>query len=386
MSLTGWSIQYASATGTGTFGSNGAMITPLPDVTLAPGQYLLVQEAPGANPIGALPSPYVTDFSPIAMSGTSGKVALVNDSAPLLCNGSPTPCGPAQVAKIVDLVGYGGASFSEGAPTAVLGNATAAIRKGGGCTETDNNSADFAVGTPAPRTANSPLNPCECRSCAHAAVRYRQRDAVISVPGRHRPPERRRDAGDQPRQHRLGGHCGPHGNRWRCRPGVSRRRSELRRYHETFSIDAVVDASVAAGPKTLPATITDAQGASVSTTIALTISGVYTIHTIQGAGDASPLAGQRLKTAGIVTAIRRSGSVGFFIQATPEDVDSDPATSEGIFVYMGGAALPAVGDLGERHRHRAGVPRTDRVVQLAAGGRHRLRPACAGSGHRWRHR
>src|SRR5688500_17329353 len=38
VSLAGWSLQYASATGTGNFGANSGQLTELPDVTLNPGQ------------------------------------------------------------------------------------------------------------------------------------------------------------------------------------------------------------------------------------------------------------------------------------------------------------------------------------------------------------
>src|SRR5438270_2355138 len=47
VSLSGKSLQYTSATGTGNFGVTG-QITVLPNVTLNPGQYFLVQEAGGA--------------------------------------------------------------------------------------------------------------------------------------------------------------------------------------------------------------------------------------------------------------------------------------------------------------------------------------------------
>src|SRR5512134_1379170 len=49
VSLAGWSVQYASATGTGNFGSTTTMITELPAVSLAPGQYFLIQEAQGTG-------------------------------------------------------------------------------------------------------------------------------------------------------------------------------------------------------------------------------------------------------------------------------------------------------------------------------------------------
>ena len=67
VSLAGWSVQYTSATGTGNFGSATNLITPLSG-SLAPGQYLLVQEAAGTNPSTALPTPDVTDGTPINMS------------------------------------------------------------------------------------------------------------------------------------------------------------------------------------------------------------------------------------------------------------------------------------------------------------------------------
>jgi hypothetical protein len=57
VSLTGWSIQYASATGTGNFGANAGQLTELPDVILQPGQYFLVQQAAGAGNGVPLPTP-----------------------------------------------------------------------------------------------------------------------------------------------------------------------------------------------------------------------------------------------------------------------------------------------------------------------------------------
>jgi hypothetical protein len=67
-SLAGWSLQYASATGTGNLGANSSQLTELPAVSLAPGRYLLVQEAAGAGNGVALPTPDVTDTTPIAMA------------------------------------------------------------------------------------------------------------------------------------------------------------------------------------------------------------------------------------------------------------------------------------------------------------------------------
>lgn len=148
VSLSGWSIQYASATGTGNFGASSTQITELPNVTLQPGQYYLVQQAGGAAGV-ALPTPDLVDPTPIAMAAAAGKVGLVSTASPLGCNGSSTPCSATQLAQIVDLVGYGSANFFEGSSAApALSNTTAALRKGNGCTETDNNATDFEAAAP----------------------------------------------------------------------------------------------------------------------------------------------------------------------------------------------------------------------------------------------
>lgn len=66
------------------------------------------------------------------------------------------------------------------------------------------------------------------------------------------------------------------------------------------------------------------------------------IFEIQGSGMASPYDGQTVTTQGnIVTAL--SGS-GFFIQTPDARDDADPMTSNGIYVYTGGAPSVAVGD------------------------------------------
>jgi predicted extracellular nuclease len=161
-SLNGLSIQYTSATGTGNFGANDSQLTPLPDVTLQPGQYYLVQEASGGAVGVALPSPDLIDSAtPINLSATAGKVALVTGSTTLGCNGGSTPCSPAALARIRDLVGYGGANFFEGGtPAPGPTNTTAAFRADAGCTDTDSNGTDFSVVTPAPRYSGSPLRIC----------------------------------------------------------------------------------------------------------------------------------------------------------------------------------------------------------------------------------
>jgi hypothetical protein len=150
----GWSLQYASDVGDLGSASN---VTFLPGITLAPGQYALIQEAAGLSGTGgALPRADVTGS--INLSATSGKVALSDGQTALACGGF-TSCSPFQIARIVDLVCYGDANFFEGAgPAPSPSNMTAIFRAGGGLTDTNNNATDFVVGLPDPRNSDSPLN------------------------------------------------------------------------------------------------------------------------------------------------------------------------------------------------------------------------------------
>ena len=144
VSINGWSVQYAAATGT------AWQVTALPNVTLQPGQYFLVAESFGANGVSPLPTPDATGT--IAMSATAAKVALVNNIT-ALTGACPAP------GAIIEFVGYGAtANCSETAVAPAPSTTTADIRAGGGNTDSDNNSTDFAALAPTPRNTSSPFN------------------------------------------------------------------------------------------------------------------------------------------------------------------------------------------------------------------------------------
>jgi hypothetical protein len=149
VSLSGWTIQYATAAGT------SWSATALSG-SVAPGGSYLVQLASGASGV-ALPAPDATGTTNLAATG--GKVALVRDATALTCGASAGSCSA--VASIEDLVGYGSASDYEGAAAAPAGSATAAlIRAGDGCTDSGSNGADFAAGAPSPHNSASPARSC----------------------------------------------------------------------------------------------------------------------------------------------------------------------------------------------------------------------------------
>ena len=145
VNVTGWSVQYAAATGT------TWQVTNLTSVSIAPGQYYLVQEAVGAGGTTNLPTPDATGT--IAMSATAGKVALVNNTTAL---SGACPTG------MVDFVGFGTTAncFEGTGPTPAPSNTTADLRAANGCTETDQNATDFATGAPNPRNTATTFNVC----------------------------------------------------------------------------------------------------------------------------------------------------------------------------------------------------------------------------------
>jgi hypothetical protein len=148
--LSGWTVQYATAAGT------SWQPTALSG-TIAPGRYYLVQLASNADVGAPLPAADATGTS--NLGGTSGKIALVRGAAALTCGASAGSCSADPL--VADLVGYGSASDFEGAGSAaVLSNTSAALRANGGCTDTGDNSTDFAAADPAPRNSASPQKLC----------------------------------------------------------------------------------------------------------------------------------------------------------------------------------------------------------------------------------
>ena len=141
--LSGWSVQYASASGSG-WDTN---LQPLGG-TIGAGEYYLISLAAGTGTTGPqLPLPAGANvIGQINMSGTSGKVALVDSFDPLVGN-----C-PLTNGHLRDFIGYGSADCGEGATTAAtLSNTTSAFRQGDGTIDTNVNRNDFTAASPNPR-------------------------------------------------------------------------------------------------------------------------------------------------------------------------------------------------------------------------------------------
>jgi predicted extracellular nuclease len=322
--LTGWSIQYASSTGT------TWQRTTLSG-TVQPGGYYLIRQAAGAG--GTVDLPNAEAIGTTAMSATAGKVVLVSNNTTIASGTSCPSVG------VVDLVGYGSATdCSETSPTATLSNTTAALRNNQGCAETDNNSADFSVGSPNPR--NSTADPFVCDAETAPSV-------ASSTPANGAT-------------------------------GVARDANVLVNFSESVNVadgwytiscgtSGAHTATVSGGPMsfTLNPDSDLAFAETCTVTIAAaqvfdqdafdppdTMAGDHTfsfsteaaplgIHEVQGAGHLSPYEGQSVTVDGVVIAER--GSEVWLQDPAP---DANPATSEGILVFGSTvASAVAVGDL-----------------------------------------
>ena len=318
--LNGWSVQYASSAG-GTW--NNA--TPLPDVTLEPGEYFLIQEAAGSGGGGALPTPDVTGA--INMSGTAGKVALV-DATTSLSGTCPTD------ASIVDFIGYGNAaSCAEGTHTGDLSNTTAALRNDDGCTDSDDNSVDFTIGAPAPRNSANPLNPCGgtggiTLSIADVSVdegNSGTSDATFTITLSEAV------AGDVTFDIATADDTATAGNDYvaNSATGVTIAAGET---STTFTVQINGD-TTPEPDETFDVLVTNIVGEGVTTTATQATGTIVNddavhIYDIQGDGAHSPFVNSTTTTTGQVTAV---GDGGFFMQDAKGD--GNPNTSDAIFVF-----------------------------------------------------
>jgi hypothetical protein len=149
--ISNWSIQQRSATGT------TWSVTRLCPVSgscmLGAGHYYLVQLAAGTGGTTALPT--ADAVGTVNLGAASGQVALLANTVQL-SSSSACPTGNG----IVDFVGYGSSNCSESSPTGAPSNTASVVRKGNGCTDTDNNANDFVVVGPIPRNSTAPVNVC----------------------------------------------------------------------------------------------------------------------------------------------------------------------------------------------------------------------------------
>ncbi|WP_454041653.1 ExeM/NucH family extracellular endonuclease [Cellulosimicrobium sp. Marseille-Q8652] len=133
--VSGMSLQYRSATGTGAFTG----VTPLSG-SVEPGGYYLVQGGSNGSNGAALPTPDATGG--INPSGTTGTLVLADGTSAI----NPGTGDLKDAANVVDLVGYGTSNSFETAvgPAPSANNVPASVNRTG-FVDTDDNSKDFTL-------------------------------------------------------------------------------------------------------------------------------------------------------------------------------------------------------------------------------------------------
>ncbi len=139
--LSGYSVQYLPGSPSS---SSQWQVTALSG-SVAPGANYLVAEGAGSGGTTALPTADATGS--VAMSATSGTIALVSGTTALTCK---TAADCAADTSVVDLVGYGSAVVREGTGPATGASNTASVARSAALTDTDDNATDLTSGTPAP--------------------------------------------------------------------------------------------------------------------------------------------------------------------------------------------------------------------------------------------
>lgn len=328
VNLTGWTVQYASASGTGALGASGNLVAL--SGSLEPGQFYLVRMAGGS--VGAAMPAHDASGS-IAMAAGAGKVALVKQTASLGCNGGSSLCSTEQLALIEDLVGFGSAAnFFEGTgPTPTISTTLAAFRAANGCTDTDNNTADFATGTPAPRNKASAFAVCSggggtnapiVPSCSdQIAVSGTASGFTVSAKDADSRVTTATVVGSLPAGVALDSFVASTGD------DVAATQS--------FSVSS----TLAAGNYNLGLKWDNDEAQTASCSFKLAVSGIVSIPAIQGSGAKSTMDGASVTTSGVVTKLLNNG---FYLQDPIGD--GDAATSDGIFVFTSSAPTVAVGD------------------------------------------
>lgn len=330
--ISGWSVQYASATGPANTPPAWAVTAIPSNTTLAAGKYYLVREAMGA---GGTVDVTGDTTGTIAMSATAGKVALVASVTPL------TVAAPA-AGSFVDLVGFGSvnAGGSEGSPTPAPANSTGALRKLDGCTDTDSNASDFTIVAPTPRNGASPAKSCTGGTQAAPIVASCPAFTVQQGVGGAGPLS----ATDT--DSIVNGATITSG----AVSGISLGAfSNSSSNGQPGTVSLNVASSVAANTYPVGITFTNNGNQTGTCSVNVTVQAATTppatvskIMDIQGSGATSAQAGTVVTVEGVLTYKFPGTGTGFFLQ--DQNGDGDPTTSDGIMIYAA-TTTAAVGDI-----------------------------------------
>jgi predicted extracellular nuclease len=350
--ISAWKINGSNASG-----SVSTRVTIMSGTVLGPGcRYLVTNSSTSGGPYSGS---VLGDQTYATGIGDDGGIALLRSDN-----------------SIVDAVGMSsGSAYKEGTtltPTTTNMERSYERRPGGGTDnsqDTDNNAADFVLnsGTSNPQNRSAactggggPTNPSGSGAATPNSV-FAGDTTLLTVtvtPGSNPPSTGLAVTGDLSA---IGGSASQ-------AFFDDATNGDVTAGDNVFSFQATVAAGTSGGAKSLPVSITDTEGRSGNTSIALTVTEILPIGTVQGSVDdsanglthMSPYVGQTVVVRGVIyektQEFRSAGGAfyGFFLQNTADRDDDDPNSSDGIFVFHdrfptllvdgGGSYIPQVGD------------------------------------------
>jgi hypothetical protein len=156
----GWSLNIANFAGVPPniqiSSTNIRLFNPA-GIIMTPGSHLLIKFG-GSGSSG---QPIITsdiNLNPFPLSDIGAQIVLLDKDKTLpfgYC-----PAAPDLTGNVVDYVGYGIAICYEGTVTLAPPPDKALLRVGSGCTDNNDNLADFSFATPTPRTRQDIVTPC----------------------------------------------------------------------------------------------------------------------------------------------------------------------------------------------------------------------------------
>jgi hypothetical protein len=166
VNIAGWGLSISSSEGNASeSGTTAIFSTRSFGVNIAPGRHMLIGLG-GGNVFGGgggagqtLPTPDLDLTStPLQLLGDRGQVALLRSTQ----NIQPGQClANDTTGTVADFVAYGNSTCVEGSgPAPAPDVASAALRRGGGCSDNNDDAFDFNLAAPTPRSTTDAATPC----------------------------------------------------------------------------------------------------------------------------------------------------------------------------------------------------------------------------------
>jgi Calx-beta domain-containing protein/lamin tail-like protein len=174
--ISGWSLNIANFSGTPpNIQISATNIKIFSSTVITPGSHFLIRFGGGGLNGQALSGADI-DLNPVPISEVGGQIVLVAKDKTLpfgYC-----PAAPDLTGVVVDYVGYGTAICYEKTVTLAPPADKSLTRVGGGCTDNNDNLADFSFATPTPRSRRDAATPCGVQTSSMIDFGAAQFDAV----------------------------------------------------------------------------------------------------------------------------------------------------------------------------------------------------------------